>query len=242
MWTNWVNEQPPICSLTREKCALLLHTLSVFHAPNKLDSVAVVAVSTSNTKQKNKKIVGIANCVDLKQKRIKEKNIGKYAYASRCFSATLYHAAQRSKFIHSCLAFWFFACVSDYRMSASDACKSMREKKICCGSKRNRMAFVAHSVDAYLRAKYFMFWCSRGLMARPRDRATARPRVYVFSVEHAFWHCLHIQWWTFVNLCENSGWTHSPRPGRACRIRYRGLGMNKYVYKYICTIVHMAYQ
>lgn len=124
-----------------------------------------------------------------------------------------------------------FACVSDYRMSGSYACKNTREKNICCGSKQNRMAFVACCVDGYMRAKYFMFRCSRESMARLC--------VYVFSVKHAFWRRSHTEWRTFVNLCENRGLTHSPCPGRVVHVtcgmmRYR-LVMNT-AYVYVCIV------
>lgn len=85
-----------------------------------------------------------------------------------------------------------FACVSDYR-ECSECMQIVKctmyivhgRKKNCFGSKQNRMAFVVYSVDAYMRANYFMFCCSRELVAQPRAR--------VFSVEHKFRRRLRIE-------------------------------------------------
>lgn len=61
-------------SNTRKRyVAAILRPAPVFNAPNKLDTAAVAVISTNNMKQRNKnKNVENANCVDLKQKRIKE--------------------------------------------------------------------------------------------------------------------------------------------------------------------------
>lgn len=49
------------------------------------------------------------------------------------------------------------------------------------------------------------------------DGATACLCLYS-RAELALWRCSRIEWWAFVNLCENRGLTYSICPGRACGI------------------------
>lgn len=162
----------------------------------------------------------VANCVGLKQKRMwnnrKKKSAKAHLDASESHNYhVLYniHSTMYS-FIHS---FMFgvlaFACINDYHMCASVACKRLREKK-----KKKRFVVEANKIEwplrlllcwcVYMRTKYFMCWCSREVTATMYVWATARTRTHVLI----FWRRLHIDWWAFVNLCENRGLTHFPYP------------------------------
>lgn len=80
-------------------------------------------------KQKNKsENVENANCVDLKQKRMKEE---KKNMAKTHLDASPSHYSMQHNVVNSFIHVWHFGfCVyTDYRVCASVAFKSMREKK-----------------------------------------------------------------------------------------------------------------